>query len=112
MDLIANPSLIKKENLEKLHSIYRGPMRRSLIAMSREMLSSKTFATLSSLPSILIQLEAIVAFMQPLFAYASSGLKRIYIEKSELKNVLAAKWQMLQTTHQKNQFAASHWRGP
>ena len=41
MDLIANPSLVKKEHLEKLHYIYRGPMRCGLIAMDKGMLVFK-----------------------------------------------------------------------
>ena len=36
--LIANPSLVKKENLDKLHYIDGGPMRRGLIATEKGML--------------------------------------------------------------------------
>ena len=35
MDLIANPSLVKKINLEKLHHVYQAPMRRGLITMEK-----------------------------------------------------------------------------
>ena len=33
MDIIANPLLFKKENLQKLHYVYRGPIRLGLIAI-------------------------------------------------------------------------------
>ena len=41
MDLIGNPYLIKKPNVEKLHYSYRGPIRRKLIIMDEGMIILK-----------------------------------------------------------------------
>ena len=38
MDLIGNPSMINKPNVEKLHYSYRGPVRRKLIIMDEGMI--------------------------------------------------------------------------
>ena len=41
MDLIANPSLVVKANLSKIHSSYRGPLRHGLSALQKGMLIIK-----------------------------------------------------------------------
>ena len=41
MDLIGNPSMIKKPNVEKLHYSYRGTIRRKLVVMDECMIIIK-----------------------------------------------------------------------
>ena len=41
MDMIANPSLVMKKNLQKLDSAYRGPLRRGLVLLERGFLVLK-----------------------------------------------------------------------
>ena len=41
MDMIANLSLVMKKNLQKLDSVYRGPLRRSLVLLERSFLVLK-----------------------------------------------------------------------
>ena len=42
MDMIANPSLIMKKNLQKLNSAYRDPLRRGLVLLERGFLCSRS----------------------------------------------------------------------
>ena len=41
MDLIANPYLVMKANLSKIHSSYRDPLRRGLLVFQKGMLATK-----------------------------------------------------------------------
>ena len=42
IEMVGNPSLVKKKtNMDKLHYVYRGPMRKGLICLDRGMLLLK-----------------------------------------------------------------------
>ena len=93
LDLIANPSLMAKANLSKIHSSYRSPLRRGLIILQKNMLVIKEpikhesvyrclqivprdLQNIVLLPFVPTQLAAILALTRLSSAYAciSSGL--------------------------------------